>query len=892
MPQERQGLGLVSGASSMLRSALALVALLMGLSAAPAFAAPQVPTQLPTGVEPVSYDLTVTPDAQKLTFAGHLSVSLMSDRGVGRIVLNSLDLDISSAAIDGATAGVAIDPKTQTASFTPSKSLGAGLHTLVLDYTGKIGGSATGFFHVDYAGGRMLTTQFEPADARRFLPVFDEPSKKAVFSLTAIVPQDQLAVSNMPQAASEPLLGGLKRVTFKPTPKMSSYLLFFGVGDLERVSKEVGGVTVSVVIRKGQTAQAAYALASAEQLLGYYNDYFGVKYPLPKLDLVAAPGDVSGSMENWGAILFSQSNVIYDPKLSSVGDQQDVFRIVAHEMAHLWSGDLVTMAWWDDLWLNEGFASWMSTKATDHFHPEWRPLLVALADKDEAMNLDARAGSHAIVQRVASVAQAEQAFDPITYKKGEAVIRMLEAYAGPDAWQAGVRAYMAEHAYGNATSDDLWKAIDKAAGKPVSAVARDFTTQPGVPLIRVASSSAGTNLTQARLASDAQMQSLNIAQSQQDVDAAQARILSWRAPVKLQSPDGGPVRERLVSRTSPQSAEGAVVVNAGQLGYFRVAYDRPAFAPLVENLGKLPAADQFGLLNDGLALGMGGEEPISNYLRLTAALPPMADAVVWRDQARTLAGLEGYYGPGPGKTAFRAWASGVLAPVLKRVGFDSRPGEPATEAVLRETPLLALSQIGDPTVSAEARQRFAAAASDLSRLAPGERRWVVVGAARAADPQTFQTLRSLAKAAKDPLERNELYIDLAAVEDETLAAQVLALSITDEAPTNMAPVLVREVAAVHPALAWRFTMDNVATITRNLDTLNRSTFVPRVAESSNDPKMVAELSAYAAKNIPPDAMREVKVAVSRIRNNADIQARRLTQIDAWIAEKRGVAAGR
>ena len=882
----------MSKAQQMLRGALALIAAFAAMAAAPALAAPATPSQLASGVEPVSYDLTVTPDAQKLTFAGHLSVSLTTDRGVSRIMLNSLGLDISAASIDGAPAGVTLDPKAQTAVFTPAKSLAAGAHTLVLDYAGKIGNSASGFFHVDYAGGRMLTTQFEPADARRFLPVFDEPSKKAVFKVAAVVPQAELAVSNMPEAASEPLPDGLKRVTFQPTPRMSSYLLFFGVGDLERVSKDVGGVTVSVVIRKGQTAQATYALATAEQLLGYYNDYFGVKYPLPKLDLVAAPGDVSGSMENWGAILFSQSNVIYDPKLSSIGDQQDVFRIIAHEMAHLWSGDLVTMAWWDDLWLNEGFASWMSTKATNHFHPEWRPLLGALADKDEAMNLDARAGSHAIVQRVASVTQAEQAFDPITYKKGEAVIRMLEAYAGPDAWQAGVRAYMAEHAYGNATSDDLWKSIDKAASKPVSAVARDFTTQPGVPLIHVASSSAGANLTEVRLADASALQSVTIAQSQQDVDAQNAKILSWRAPVRVQSAIGGAAEDRLVSRTSPQSIGHAVVVNAGQLGYFRVAYDRPAFASLVDNLGKLPAADQFGLLNDGLALGMGGEEPIANYLRLTAALPATADAVVWRDQARTLAGIEGYYGAGPGKTAFRAWASQLLAPVLQRVGFDARPGEPATEAVLRETLLLALSQIGDPSVSAEARRRFAGAASDLSKLAPGERRWVVVGAARAADPNTFQTLRALAKAAKDPLERNELYIDLAAVEDETLAAQVLALSITDEAPTNMAPVLVREVSAVHPALAWRFTLDNLPVITRNLDTLNRSTFVPRVAQASNDPKMVAELSAYAAKNIPPDAMGEVKVAISRIRNNADIQARRLNQIDAWIADKRGTASGR
>jgi aminopeptidase N len=889
LPQVREGLDVVSRSLPVLGGIGLLIAGLLALAPAPAAAAPAIPTQLPTGVEPVAYDLSITPDAKALTFSGHVTVTVQVDRSASRLVLNALNLDIGAATIDGAPATAALDPKTQTAAFSTGRTIAGGRHVLAIDYTGKIAGSATGFFHVDYAGGRMLTTQFEPADARRFLPVFDEPAKKAMFTLSAVVPQDQLAVSNMPESSSDPLPGGLKRVRFEPTPRMSSYLLFFGLGDMERVSKDVDGTRVSVVIRRGQVGQARYALAAAEQLLRFYNDYFGRKYPLPKLDLVAAPGDVAGSMENWGAILFSQANVIFDPKLSSTGDQQEVYRIIAHEMAHLWSGDLVTMAWWDDLWLNEGFASWMATKATDHFHPEWRPLLLALGDKDDAMLLDARAGSHPIVQRVASVSQAEQAFDAITYKKGEAVIRMLETYAGAEAWQAGVRAYIADHAYGNATSEDLWRAIDKATGKPVSVVARDFTTQPGVPLIRVASSSAGTSLTQVRLASDAQMQAVTVAQSRLDVDSQMAGILSWRTPVLVQVLDGGPIKERMVSRTSPQSAGPAVVVNAGQLGYFRVSYDRPAFAPLVDNFGRLSAADQFGLLNDGLALGMGGEQPISNYLRLTTALPADADPLVWRQQARTLAGIDSYYGAGPRRAAFRAWASRLLGPVLARVGFDARAGEPPTVAVLRETLLLALSQISDPTVNGEARRRFLAASKDLSGLAPGERRWVLVGAARSADPATFQALRELARAARDPLERNDLYLFLAAVEDEALASQVLALSITDEAPSNLAPTLVREVSAIHPALAWRFTMDNFPAIARHLDTLGRSTFVPRVAAASVDPKMVRELIDYANRNIPPDARGEVTVAVSRIRNNADIQARRLPQIDNWIAD--GAASG-
>jgi aminopeptidase N len=224
--------------------------------------------------------------------------------------------------------------------------------------------------------------------------------------------------------------------------------------------------------------------------------------------------------------------------------------------------------------------------------------------------------------------------------------------------------------------------------------------------------------------------------------------------------------------------------------------------------------------------------------------------------------------------------------VLARAGFDARRGEPAAESVMRETLLLALGPSGDPTVSGEARRRFAAARNDLSRLAPGERRWVLVGAARSADPATFQALRSLARAARDPLERNDLYVDLATVEDETLAAEVLRLAITDEAPTNMAPTLVREVSAVHPDLAWRFTLANLPAITRSLEALGRSTFVPRVAAASNELKLAGALQAYAAKNIPTDAQGEVQVAISRIRNNADIQARRLPEIDAWIAGRR------
>ena len=844
--------------------ALALAAALV-LPALPAQAA--IETQLPVGVEPLAYDLTVTPDAKALTFKGQVTITLTAAKATKQVVLNAADLTISAARLDGAAAKVALDTDAQTVAFTPAKPLKPGKHVLAVTYAGKIKDGPTGLFHVDYEGGRMLMTQFEPADGRRFAPMFDEPAKKALWTVHAVVPAGQMALSNMPQVASKPLAGGLKQVRFAQTPKMSSYLLFFGVGDLERISAQVDGTMVGVVMRKGDTANGRYALDAATKLLAYYNDYFGVKYPLPKLDLIGAPGEAAGAMENWGAILYSQTVIVVDPELSTAADRQTVFNVVAHEMAHQWFGDLVTMAWWDDLWLNEGFANWMATKASDHFHPEWKPLLGAIGDKDEAIQLDAKASTHPVVQTVNTVAQAEQAFDAITYQKGEAVIRMLEGYAGSDAWRDGVRAYMAAHRYGNTASRDLWAAIDKAAGKPISAVAHDFTLQPGAPLISVSGGDKPT-----------------LSQGRFGTDEASKAPLTWRVPV-LAAPVKG-LGGAIISGPEPQSLDGLImpaIVNAGQTGYYRTAYDPKAFALVAGKMATWPAADQIGLLDDGMALGLGGYEPIGNYLQLATALPLAADPIVWGDAAGGLAGLDSYFDAGPARAAYRAWVQARLKPVLDRVGFDAKPGETDNETILRGALLTNLIALDDPTVLAEARQRFDATGHDPSKLGAETRDWLLPGVAHGADAATFETLRGLAKASRDPLEKQQLYRLLAGVQDEALAQKVLDLAITDEPPTSVGPLLIRAVAAQHPDLAWRFTLANLQIISKGFDSLTRSTFVPRVASWSNDAARATELLAYAETSIPPDAQGPVKVAVDRIRYGAEIKARRVPEINAWLA---------
>ena len=826
-----------------------------------------VPSQLPAGVMPLAYDLAITPDAKALTFRGKVTVTLANSRPQRRIVLNAADLTIAEARLDGALVRVALDPTTQTASFTPARPMAAGRHHLAIQYAGRINDGPTGFFHVDYDGGRMLATQFEPADARRFLPVFDEPSKKATFTVSAVVPSDQMALSNMPEASSTPLPGGLKRVRFASTPKMSSYLLFFGLGDLERISAQVDGVTVGVVVRRGDTGKGRYALEAATKILAWYDDYFGLKYPLPKLDLISAPGEVGGAMENWGAILYSQNFLMMDPGLSTAEDRQTVFNVVAHETAHQWFGDLVTMAWWDDLWLNEGFANFMAVKASAALHPEWKPWLSAQAEKDQAIRLDARGSTHPIIRPIASVAEAEQAFDSITYEKGESVLRMLEAYAGPDPWRAGVRAYLAAHAYGNTTSDNLWTAIDKAAGKPVSAVAHDFTLKPGVPLVSL---EPGPVLRQDRFGLD---------------DASKA-AQGWRIPVKVQAPLGAPAADVLVTGAEPRAlgpASGPILANAGQAGYFRTLYAPEAFAALAARFAQLDAADQIGLLDDGAALGLAGYAPIGGYLQLAAALPVTADPMVWHDLVDGLAGLDTHFDPGPDQAAYRAWAIARLKPVLRRVGFDPRPGETDNDAVLRDGLLTTLAGLDDRTVFDEARRRFEAANHNLSRLPADTRAWVLASLARGADAPLFEILLAQARASRDPLEKEKLYAALAGAHNEGLASHMLDLAITDEAPSGLGPRLIQAVALDHPDLAWRFSLEHMDAIAKGFDSLSRTTFAPHVAEASSDARRAEELQAYAAKALPADAQGEVKVAVARIRYAAELKQKRAPEISAWIA---------
>ena len=842
----------------------------------PAVAAAGTPQQrrevLPADVVPLHYELALAPDAAALTFTGKVSISIRVLAPTPSITLNAVGLAFDHATLDGgADSKVTFDEKLGRATLDFGTRIQSGPHVLAIDYHGTIGRATTGFFAMDYRGPdgprRTLATNFEPADARDLLPCWDEPARKATFTISLDVPTDRMAVSNMPIAEVTPLSPALQRVRFQQSPKMSTYLLFVGVGDFERVQERVDGVDVGVVVKRGDTRKATYALEQATKLLHYYNEYFGVQYPLPKLDLIAAPGQIEGgSMENWGAIFYSQNHLLFDPQTSTEYDRQVVFLVLAHEMAHQWFGDLVTMAWWGDLWLNEGFARWMQTYAADDLHPEWDTGLQAARIFEAGKRADSVPSTHPVVQEVDTADQAQESFDYITYDKGAAIITMLNAYAGREPFRDGVRRYMRAHAFGNTVDTDLWLPIQQAAGRPILEIERDFTRQEGLPLVRAAHAAKGVNLTQARFADD-------------PAAIRQLPPQHWRLPLAV-GPIEGAKPYLLLRGAAAVATPPPLLVNAGQLGYARVLYDSANFDGLTLHLSALAAMDQLGIFNDSWALGVAGYAPPSSVARLAVQLPAGANPVVWGRVLEVLTDLDRHYAATAQRERFRQFALGVLQPVALRLGPHASAPEPANVQILREQLQEAQARFGDAAVIAAARTRL-----DSGDSTAAERRTATDIVAAQADPATFDALLERAQKIGDPLEKLHLLQALAGVADPGLARRMIDVALEDEVPSGTGPGLIDALAREHPDMVWEVLAPRLDDPKLPFSKSQRWELAAAVAAYSATPQRIAELQAYEARSVPPEARKPFLGAVADIHTNERIAQSVLPDIDRWIAAR-------
>jgi aminopeptidase N len=865
-----------------------------GMHAEKPFSLEATPGKLPKEVVPTEYSVRIIPNIDKLTFTGSETVKLDVRSPVHQLVLNALELKIEAASVDGKelpASAIKADNKNELLTLALTSELVTGDHTLTLRFTGKINQQGQGLFYMHYqeqaTGARkiMLGTQFEPTDARRFFPCWDEPAFRARFQLTAVVPENWLAVSNMPVEGEKKIAEGTE-VRFASTPPMSSYLNVFVAGELDLVESRVGPTQIRVIATKGKAEMGRYALEATAQILQYYNDYFGLAYPLPKLDQIALPGGFGGAMENWGGITYYESILLFDPKNSSADTKQNIYEVLAHEIAHQWFGDLVTMAWWDNLWLNEGFASWMGTKCTGHFNPQWEVWLrrefprdpsrrVGIA-KEAAMEGDARSTTHPMQQPVATEAEANSAFDDITYKKGQSFLRMLESFLGEDAFREGIRRYMAAHKYSNTTTADLWTALSEASGKPVVEIAAGWTEQPGFPLVKVKREEGSqVSLTQERFT----------------INFKNVPPLEWKIPLTYAVVDETPATLLMTGKSDsirniPPNR--ALKLNVNGAGNYRVEYDDASQKLLLEDLKNLGVEDRVNLLSDAWALVQANRASIARYFELVEKLPASTELAEREQIIHVLEFINGLFSSSSEQGKFQRYARSLLRSTFDALGWVPRNGERPTEAALRASLVAALGNLDDPDIVAGCRERFKSYLANSESLAPDLRPAVFSVVGRYADEKTWNKLHQLGLTTTSIEEKQNYYNALAAATDPTLVKKTLPIALTDELPTSRAVFLVSRVArdSGHADIAWEFARMNMKALLAKNDALGANRYGPSLFTFFSDESRAEELTTYAKTNLPAASAPEVAKAVDEIQFRSEFKRRLVVQLNAWIGKKK------
>ena len=854
----------------------------------------RTPGKLPKEVVPTEYSIRIVPDIDKLMFTGTETVKLSVHSSVHQLVLNALEVAITRASVDGKAlpqSAIKIDEKAELLTLELPSELSAGDHTLALTFSGKINQQGQGLFYMRYqeqgTGAKKIAlgTQFEATDARRLFPCWDEPSFRARFQLTAVVPENWLAVSNMPIESEEKIAEG-KEIRFAATPSMSSYLNVFVAGELDLIESRSGPTQIRVITTKGKAELGRYALEATAQILKYYNDYFGAPYPLPKLDQIALPGGFGGAMENWGGITYYESALLFDPKNSSAETKQDIYEVLAHEVAHQWFGDLVTMAWWDNLWLNEGFASWMGTKCTAHFNPQWEVWLrrnlprdptrrVGIA-KEQAMEGDARSTTHPIQQPIATEAEANSAFDDITYKKGQSFLRMLESFLGEDVFREGIRRYIAAHKYSNSTTADLWNALSESSGQPIAEIAAGWTEQPGFPMVKVKRGEGGkVSLTQERFT----------------INFKNAPPLEWKIPLTYSIIGEAPASLLMTGKSERLQnipADRALKLNVKGAGNYRVEYDEPSWNSLLRTLPQMGVEDRVNLLSDAWALVQANRASVSGYFGLVDKLPSSTELAEREQIINVLDFINRLLIGRPEREKFQAYARSILRPTFDALGWDLKDGEPATAGNLRASLINALGDLNDQEIVASCRERFKKYLSNPQSLQPDLRPPILAVVGRYADEATWNQLHELGLKTTSTEEKQNYYDALAGAIDSTLVKKTLPIALTDELPTSRAVFLVSKVAreSDHPEIAWDFAKANMKALLAKTDALGANRYAPSLFTFFSDDSRADELKAYAKLNLPAESATDVAKAVDEIQFRSEFKKRLANQLSAWIDKQK------
>eukprot|EP00752_Nemacystus_decipiens_P007190 g6439.t1 len=760
---------------------------------------------LPSDVEPVEYRIKLTPDMEKFTCQGQQEVDLEIVEETSSVSLHSKEIYIAEVSFvpsgEGEGAGtplaasaISFDLKLSTATFTFPEPLAKGNGTLKISFQCDINNQMAGFYRsgyttVDGEARVMASTQFEALDARRCFPCWDEPARKAVFQVTLVVPRDRMAFSNMPERVVTDLPGGkLKEYQFMPSPKMSSYLLAFCVGEFDYVqgSTKEGRVGVRVYTPPGKSHLGTFALEVAEKTLDLYDTFFQERYPLPKLDMVAIPEFAMGAMENWGLVTYREVDLLIDEAQASSQQRQRVCSVITHELAHQWFGNLVTMQWWDDLWLNEGFASWMQTYAADELFPEWGMWeQFVVSDQQAALRLDSLRSSHPIQVPIAHAEEVEQVFDAISYCKGACVVKMLNAVLGMDMFKKGLQEYMTKHKYGNTETYNLWDAWSKVSGKDIGEMMRSWTEQMGHPLATVTKETweGATCTLEFR-------QSWFLADGS-EVEGQEKQL--WNLPL-LYSTASDPKETKLemmagethTLKVELKNKDDWVKINAGQHTLMRVLYTPEMMKRLERGVRDrtLTPEDRASILSDAYALVKAGKMGADQLVRLLPAYKGEDNSTVWKALDSVLLGLDKILKADESMSKrFSDLAAELLKPIAAAVGWEPKEDDGHSGKLLRATviELLATFSADSAEVQKQAQDRFAAHIENPKegKALPSEYAVPVYKIVlKAGGQQEFDQLMALLEQCDTQAEKKMVYSSIGSCPTAALKKQVLEWAVS------------------------------------------------------------------------------------------------------------------
>ncbi|MFN8633381.1 MAG: M1 family metallopeptidase [Chloroflexota bacterium] len=767
--------------------------------------------RLPKTVVPERYELTLAPDLSAFTYTGDERVQLRISEPVQEILLNAVDIDIYEAALvnaDGTrlTGTVSTIEDEERARIALSGTAQPGAWTLELKFNGVLNDKLAGFYRSTYqdeSGQQhvIATTQMEAVDARRAFPCWDEPEMKAVFSVTLVVDEGLLAVSNGQQLSETPLGSGKKAVKFADTMKMSTYLVCFVVGRLEATEPvDVDGTPLRIIFVPGKRHMADFALDVGAFVLRFFANYYGIPYPGDKLDMIALPDFAAGAMENLGAITYRETALLADTSIASHADLERVADVIAHEIAHMWFGDLVTMKWWNGIWLNEAFATFMEMLAVDAYKPEWQRWNTFSTSRSAAFQTDGLRSTRPIEFTVRRPEECESMFDILTYEKGAAVLRMLEQYLGGSEFQKGIALYLKSHEYANAETTDLWDAIEEATGEPSRKIMDSWIFQGGHPVVSVAKTGDGNGLTLSQ-------QRFRYLASPDDADAR------WQVPVMLRvkTADGLETRKVLLDDASATVDFGApvewVVANERASGFFRTRYTPELLAGLTASLQNgMSPVERFNLVSDTWASVTSGLTPVQDFLALAKLFVDETDRNVW---LAVLGGLE-YLNrmmPAADRPKVAALVRELVGPSVARLGWTRADGEADLTAQLRGTLIAALGTTGeDPAIQAKARELHAAYVQDRSAVDRDVVPAVISIVAHTGDAADYELFWSRYKSAATPQEEQRYLFNLAGFKDRALLQRTLDAAMTSEIRTQNAPFLIGSLMTNLDGgeLAWEF----------------------------------------------------------------------------------------